>query len=461
MLGDLLGSAARIFKAVAMADKQFTQKYLIACTSYSDQSFGAGFINNILHWFPELSPVKQRMEDTVAISLKAAQTTYETCITQLRAVCSCKACQTSSNGFTVDETDDEEMTPAPDSDESAQSSHGSSDEDWDPERYCLVIVAETVIVLSRALANVSLDNPKLLPTRKGFELAYGRQLNMRRSALSGKQAIKDLGQIAFCMDFDGNFSFGMREHDDGVEIRLHTIVELFAGEHALSSSTGISALCKKGICVYLGVLRDASMSRDGVGRIHVIPGRIQHEKKSYERLEDRYIIQDDEYAATVMNIVSNEQEWSEPKLSIKESSTTLECLLYLRGKKDASSNEATAIAGGPANLADLLSARRGLVRCRNISGGNKPCEKVKELKQIERQRLLAESNSLHMFGHHIHFLRCKSSAIARTVAAHSAGQYILRSGIFVADMACPDCCLKTLAKYAKPDDVDLFVLYLE
>ena len=405
--------------------------------------------------------MKQRMEGTVAVSLKGAQTTYETCITRLRQVCSCKACQTSSNGFAIDEPDDREMTSSPALDESVQSSHSSSDEDWDPERYCAVIVAETIIVLSRALANVSLDNPKLLPMRSGFDLAYGRQLSMRRSARSGKQAIKDLGQIAFCMDFDGNFSFGMREHDDGVGIRLHTIIELFTGEHAPSSSTGISALCRKGICVYLGVLQDRSMSRNSIGQIHVIPGRIQHEKKSYERLEDRYIIQDDEYTTTVMSIVNSEQEWDEPKLSIRESSTTLECLLYLRGKNDTASNEAKAIAGGPANLADLLTARRGLIRCRNISGANKPCGKVKELDKTARQRLITESGTIDMYGHHIHFLRCKSVAIARAAAAHSAGQYIFRSGIFVADTECLDCCLKTLAKEAKPDDVDLFVLYLE
>ncbi|KAJ9661199.1 hypothetical protein H2198_002143 [Neophaeococcomyces mojaviensis] len=248
------------------------------------------------------------MEQAVVVSLKAAQTTYETCIARLREVCSCKACQASSNGFENDEADDEEMTPAPDLEVSTQSSYSSSDEDWDPERYCAVILAETIIVLARALANVLLDNRKLLPMRSGFELAYGRQLNMRRSAQSGKQAIKDLGQIAFCMDFDGNFSFGMREHDDGVGIRLHTIVELFAGERAPSSSTGISVLCRKGICVYLGVLQGVSMSRDSIGQIHVIPGRIQHEKKSYERLEDRYVNQDDYYTTTVMNIIESKRE---------------------------------------------------------------------------------------------------------------------------------------------------------
>ena len=456
LLGGLLGSAARIFRAVALADKSFAPTYLRACSNYSDQSFGAGFVTNILHWFPELSSTKEHMETAVAVSLKDARLTYETCITKLRDVCSCAACKTSSNGFTLE--DEAEMTPAPDEDESEQGTDQDSVDDWDPDTYCAVLIAETIIVLSRALANVSLDDARLCPMRSGFELAYSWQLTLRRSAQSGKQAIQDLGQIAFCMDFDANFSFGMREHDDSTGVRLHTILELFTGERAPSTSTGISAICKRGICVYLGILQGVSTSSDGVSQVHVIPGRIQHEKKSYERLEDRYIIQDEEYPTTVMKIVEAKRDWDELKLSVKESSTTLECLMYHEAA--AASGVASAIAAGPANMAGLLAVRRGLIRCRNISRSPRPCEKVKSLNEEDRRRLFSESGTVSLYGHSIHFLRCSSQRVASAILAHSAGQYIFQSSIFIGDGACLDCCLRTAAKHGKQEDLDLFFLYL-
>src|SRR5437016_7595435 len=123
-----------------------------------------------------------------------------------------------------------------------------------------------------------MENKELFPMRSGFDFAYGRQLNLRRSALSGREAISVLGQIAFCMDFDNNFSIGMRDGDEeAVEIRLHTVLELFAGQRALSTSAGLSAICANGICTFLGILRDASDDRNAVARIHVLPGRIQYE----------------------------------------------------------------------------------------------------------------------------------------------------------------------------------------
>jgi len=243
------------------------------------------------------------MEQAVARPLRDVKLEYEAAITWLRQFCACRACTCSSNGF--EPGADVEMTPA-----SASASDGTSQEgsrsdaddggsDWDLDKYCAVILAETIIVLSHALANVSLDDANILPMRSGFEQAYGRQLTMRRSALGGRQALNDLSQFAFCMDFDANFSFGLWENDYGTGIRLDLILELFTGERPHLSNNGVSAACSRGLCAYFGILRDVSFSKSGVGAVGIIPGRIQYEKKSYTTLEDRYVIQDEDFDTTI------------------------------------------------------------------------------------------------------------------------------------------------------------------
>ena len=328
--GELLGSAARIFKALALGDKYFPYLSRLSCNSYCDQSYGIGFIQSSVAWFPELKKLKEKMEEAVASDFKEALRVYERCISTIRANCRCLACQCPTNGFDIGE--DEEMTPASDQQsESDASGSGENFDGFDPDKYCQVILAETIITLCRSLANVSLKDKDLFPTRAGFELAYGQQLNVRRSALLGKQTIRDIGQIAFCMDFDANFSIGLLEGEEGIEVRLLRVLELFSGRRASSIGRGVSAVCQNGICAFLGILQEVSIDKNDVGRINVIPGRIYHEKKVYTRLEDRSILrQPGEDFSGIVRIVELGKAYEDVKLSVRETSSALQCLLQMR-----------------------------------------------------------------------------------------------------------------------------------
>ncbi|KAH8897594.1 hypothetical protein GQ53DRAFT_759841 [Thozetella sp. PMI_491] len=437
--GVMLGSAARMFKAVAQSDPSFPLPYRTACTTYCDQSFGSGFVTNAISWFPELAKLRDNMEEAVARPLREAKLEYEASIARLRQFCACKACACSFNGF--EPGADVEMTPASASvsdrtDEEGSLSHADDGErDWDPDRYCAVILAETIIVLTRALANVSLDDVNILPMRSGFEQAYGRQLTMRLSAMSGRQALNDLGQFAFCMDFDANFSFGLREKDYGTGVRLDLILELFTGERPHLSNNGVSAACSRGLCAYFSILRDVSFTKSGAGAVGIIPGRIQYEKKSYATLEDRYVIQDEEFDTTIQDLVRDGGDFSTLELSVKESSTALECLIQL--PRHAGSAE--TVAAGPANLADLVAARRGLVHCEQSSGRGrrKPCRKMQGLTSQERRSLETEGGRIvkdwMRAATGAWFFRCQNPLVARVALAHCAAQYIYRASIFIVD----------------------------
>lgn len=462
-LGTLLGSAARMFRAVAQSDASFPLAYRTACTSYCDQSFGSGFVINTLTWFPELVKLRDHMEEAVAKPLRDAKLEYEASIARLRQFCGCRACSCPSNGFEFD--NDIEMTPVPDSASDGTGRSGSPSDvgddadDWDPDRYCAVIIAETIIVLSRALANVSLDDANILPMRSGFEKAYGRQLTMRRSAVSGRQALNDLGPFAFCMDFDANFSFGLRENDYGTGVRLDLILELFTGERPSVSPDGVSAVCSRGLCAYFGILRDVSFPRSGVGAVGIIPGRIQYEKKSYMTLEDRHIIQNEDSDLTIQNLVRNGGDFSTLELSVKESSTALECLIQL----PRPAAPAEMVVAGPANLADLVAARRGLVHCKQSrGGGRKPCQRMEGLTSEERRRLKDEGGCITMDwmrdGSDAWFFHCQDPLVTQVALVYCAARYISRAAIFIVDSECVDCCLRTLAGIETVGDVYFFYI---
>ncbi|CAF9914427.1 MAG: hypothetical protein GOMPHAMPRED_008158 [Gomphillus americanus] len=451
-LGALLGSAARLYKGIAQADKSFSLTYRNACTTYCDSSFGSGFVGNMLSWFPELKTLREHMEKAAAKSLEKAKRDYEASIFQLRQNCSCLACQAPSNGFEPDA--DVEMTPAPASDDSdqeniaeaneVQESSASDIDDWDPDRYCAVIIAETIIVLARALANVSFADSIILPMRSGFELAYGRQLTMRRSAQSGRSALKELGQFAFCMDFDANFSFGMSDNDYGTGIRLDHVLELFTGEQVhFPSDKGTSAACSRGLCAYFQILEGVSISKSDIASIRVIPGRIQYQQKSYTTLEDRHVVRDEEFETTITDLVHNGAAFPTLELSVKESSTALECLVRL---PRLSGPEGTVVAG-PANLADFIAARRGLVCCNLKKGSRKLCPKLHGLTAEERKQLNTEGG--HIMKDWIKpergvwFIHIKDPLAARVTLSHCTAQYTYRSRIFLVDGECLDCCLRT------------------
>jgi hypothetical protein len=135
--------------------------------------------------------------------------------------------------------------------------------------------------IDSALSNVVVEHESLFPVRSGLELAYGRQLNQRRAATLGRRAIKEIGPIAFCLDFDNNFSFGTQQgNEEGVEVRLHNVLELFAGRRPPSINSNFSATCLNGLCAFLGILLEPNEDRNSVARIHILAGRILFEKKS-------------------------------------------------------------------------------------------------------------------------------------------------------------------------------------
>jgi hypothetical protein len=442
-LGLVIGSAARIFGAIAASDHQIPLKYRAACSSYCTNSFGAGFIMNTIFWFPELAKLQKYMEKAATTTLEAAQGAYEVGIQNLKTACQCASCSSSYTGFKVD-IDEEDTAMSNRGNDSHEGSDTENEDvlDWDPNRFCLVILAETIICLSRSLAHMDVAK-ELYPMRSGFEIAYGRQLNLRRSSNLGRSAIKEIGQIVFCLDFDNSFSWKVEE--DMAEVRLFHALELFTGRTPLRTTWGVSAQCVNGICAFLAILKDPSDESETVGRIHVLPGRIDIESKSYAVLEDQRLTDPDrtDFASVLKHgtQVDNNQKL---RLRVKEGSNSLQCLLEVPVDGLHSPNLV-----GPAKLASMLASTRGWVSC-NMKG---KCRKVGNVAET-----LNLANGISEVPHNgIYLSTFKSTSSTHTLLALASASSLAKNcSVYLVDEQCHDCCVRAAVGIDRPGERNHF-----
>jgi hypothetical protein len=449
--------------------------YRLACTSYSDAAHGAGFVLNTIQWFPELERLKEIMLKSVAQDLASARKRYEVCISVIRSHCNCITCQSKTTGHDVFEEgdgDDVPMTPAPEDDEALDSSMGNesnaddeSTEDWDPDKFCEVVITETIIFLSRTLSNVLLEDMNLLPTRSGLELAYGRQLNHRLSAPLGSSSLREVGPIAFCLDFDNNFSFGVPENnEEGIEVRLQNALELFAGRRPPSTSSNYSALCANGICAFLDIISKTSTvgaEIESASKIHILPGRISHEKKSYNMLIDHVqpVNLQDTGFINAIEFTHTERLQLKNRLNVRETYTGLEVWIETETRPGRDGRKPRKVWVGPSKLVLWLTSRRGLVSCKRVLyvspqmlkrtlqkdcpwSGPIPLREIRKA-AVERRSILFNDKSIDVLNY-----KDTSSAIA---AVASTADLNSKYSVFIVDRECLGCLMKAVLAVDRPE----------
>jgi len=345
--------------------------------------------------------------------------------------------------------------------------------DWDPDVYCQVVIAETIIYLSRVLSSVYLESDTLLPMRSGLERAYGRRLNQRRSANLARTTLGTIGQIAFCLDFDNDFCIAEREgNEEAVEIRLHAALELFSGQSISFSGDSISAATSNGIVAFLGVLQEPSADENAVGRIHVVPGRIYHQKKRYDCLLDRspdeaVPISDFSKAENVAGLNKEVPQ----TLGVRESAYAFECILIFGNRhrgEDATSHLPVGV--GPSRLAVMLASRRGLVSCKWTKGAyrGKP-PKGPSCMEKRKSSFLSPEEAEKAWKDGIHHLKIPDKTItiihptnnATTIAAIASMAYLdPLFSLYLVSSECLQCCVRTAVKVDHPYRRHFCFLYL-
>lgn len=327
----LLGCAARISQAFALAEDCIAPKWLKLWPCYCDASFGLGFIDGLFEWFPELQntqfPTTFNLESIVPSEFDFVKVKglYDECLDDLRSHCSCSGCDPASNLRTT-------------------------------RRYCGAQIAETVILLGHLLSNVSLASETLCPNKQGLELAYAR-----------------LG--SFCdkrihADFGSAFAWIEPLLRFGATNRLVALLELFTGQPASRTSRSNAnrdavAIWANGITVFNGLLKGTGCETRS--DVYVVPGRIHFEGKSYISLKDFEnplgSFRDFERTRAIFE---SRQTFDRQVLLVNETSAGLQCILHLSDELGGSPGEGTtpeAIKTRISAFTSLSALHCGLVAC--------------------------------------------------------------------------------------------------
>ena len=272
--------------------------------------------------------------------------------------------------------------------------------------------------------------------RSGFELAYKRQLHLRRSSEAAREDIIEVGQIVFCLDVNDYFSW--RSPDTENETRLFRALELFSGRETYNAVTETCAQSSNGICALLGALNDFEPHRNAVSAVTVIPGRIQFETKAYTVLKDEVdpLVSKKTNFQSILDFTSTEPHNLALKLQVKEGPHALECMFAI---KQSNLHPASYLIG-PARAASMLADCRGYVSCKGI--GRCPNAETKSFASMttEQQYQGIWLSSITI----AHKLEALTVLALASVLEHNCSLLIL-------DNQCFSCAAHTAAAVERPE----------
>ena len=390
-VGIMIGSAARVFEAIARAEGGVPFDILKDNDIYMDSAYGLGLLQTALEWLPELLHFDESMQSaSQARTYSDAISTFEAHVAIVARTCSCQDC-----GRRDGETN---------------------------ARDCLLDMVETIIILCRLLATIEcpLD---LYPHRLGLKIL----LSEYHSAKS-KQRMTN-GKLS---PISGVLAQGQPIHShQGGLTRIRHALCLFAGyENEPSPDKTWAAFSRSGICVYHDSLREVSDDRQLLGRIHVVPGRIEYNGHSYSYLSDRHLGWQwarQDLDEDLWGKLQDPSVLDHVKLNVRESHQGLEVYYTVQ-----------SLAAHPVGInlsPELLSLRsgesRGLVTCDLSHSGKEG-----------NHGSLSQSTLDQLKAANIEFKFLQSPLLGRCAALMIQGDTQNRVFSILQEKECLDCCIK-------------------
>jgi hypothetical protein len=266
VFGEFLGSAARIFAALARGEADVGDFSRKDFSEFVDGTYGHGFVKSVENIFPELG----RLNDLGSVMLKASNTSFKQALSNLQMaieslmlLCECRICKTSASKPQTDTRDSLEDTN------------------------CILVTTMTITSLVRLVAGLE-RNGMINPTIPGLQQFYGQCLERIELSL-----LKN-GSPPTVQD-----ALGLIKRDDPSSTARHSLTPaylmadvqcLFTGfrptEDEIRRDNFRTAFSYNGICCYLEVLRGLSTNAAALRRIHVLPGHIQRGDREYTAVWD-------------------------------------------------------------------------------------------------------------------------------------------------------------------------------
>jgi hypothetical protein len=331
----MLGCAGRIFEAVVKAEPGTnfdTRKHWIY---YTDAGSGYGYVQNLVFWFPELKDVESRIQEAAACKLLDARINYESSLGNLAKICGCVHCN---------RTRDEEP----------------------PGKYCLVVVVETILKAALILSNVYVE-PSINPVRSGFVRLYERQIEARWLDEDACERIEEeLGPIVWVIEPEKEDE-DLYTVDHRMRLMMDGALGLFTYLPELEDSFSC-AVSSGGICVYRKILEGLSIHDNlgyALGRIQIVPGRIEWNGITFDRVQDWYSDSSDRFRMMEdEGIDPEEMDFGDPSLKMEQTLTSLRVAYCLSNSRQHVLNIP------PAYLANTALMARGLFRCQHHQAYN-------------------------------------------------------------------------------------------
>ncbi|KIW67299.1 hypothetical protein PV04_06563 [Phialophora macrospora] len=248
--GTMIGSAARMFEGLAHGKGHEGHDQLVSIQNQSNTaSYGAGLIQTITDWLPELRRFQGRMERSLKLSHDEASASYVENLSKIRRACHCGIC-----------TSKDEVSP---DQEGHPPDHG----------YCLAVLVETIISLGLALSRMAVT-ARFFPTRAGVYSFYQSQVARRMEARG----------LHWTMHFTLVYGNVWNATD---AVRLATSVQIFAGSRPRNDlPDNLIALSHEGCCAYFMDLERTMKSTSDcpqVRLVRVVPGGINVSEKVFDR----------------------------------------------------------------------------------------------------------------------------------------------------------------------------------
>jgi hypothetical protein len=393
--GTALGCAARIFEAVANSEPGIgfdTRKNWIY---YTDAGSGHGYVQNLVYWFPELEFFETQSQEAVGFSYIDARNQYESCVSILKRNCPCFHCNLPGGKQT-------------------------------PNGRCLVITMETILKAALVLSNVTVERC-LEPKRTGFDRLYQRQVAARsRDDDTRERMERGLGPIVWVIEPEKEDEY-LYTVDHRVRLMIEGAMGLFTFLKELSNSSSC-AFASGGICAYRNILEGLSIHDNGgyaLGRIRIVPGRIEWYGVVYDRVEDWYQTPSDEFCMDDGRINLEEIDFKEASLWMEESPDMLSVTYRLPNSKQRVLNIA------PAYFSNTALAAHGLVQYQQQHAGNHGTGPICKESAFRVQILNGKEVSLYQAANE------RSVAAAMAIAHSSEIEYHV-----ILDDKCAECALQ-------------------
>ena len=263
ILGEFLGSAARIFAALAGGEADVGEFSRVDFAEFVYGTYGHGFAKSVGNVFPELGRVDGLdaiMLDASNASFKQALSNLQMLIDSLVRLCECNICKDLTNRHKMDTTDTMK------------------------DQSCILVTTVAINSLVRLVAGTK-RHDKINPTIAGLQHLYGQCLQRIEASCrrNGSPTVSDV--LGLRLNPDGPTGYPLSPAYLMADVQcLFTVRRPTQDEiHRNNYRTDFSY---NGICCYFEVLHGLSSNAAVLRRIHVLPGRIQRGDREYTMVWD-------------------------------------------------------------------------------------------------------------------------------------------------------------------------------